>query len=140
VAARTVSSSMRMHPTATVKLRFPRPPRSWPLRCSRAAHRFAAAMLPHHRGQPVGTAVSRRLLSLYDTWAAELTSSGERVWLGTFSSLEEVAHAYNTVCWRFGHVREWLNYNDVASQAHAVEAGGRRSRRLLDGRVEAPPL
>jgi hypothetical protein len=34
----------------------------------------------------------------YDTMEAELTVRGQRVWLGTYNSPEEVAHAYDTAC------------------------------------------
>jgi hypothetical protein len=58
---------------------------------------------------------------------AELTAGGERVWLGTFNSPEEVARAYDAACWRFGRVPEWLNFPEITTQAKA-DSSRRHSR------------
>jgi hypothetical protein len=47
---------------------------------------------------------------IYGMFAAEINTGGTRVWLGTYRTADEAAHAYNAAAWRFSRGRGALNF------------------------------
>jgi hypothetical protein len=53
------------------------------------------------------------------TFYAEIRSGDERIGLGTFETVHEVAHAYDLVAWRLGRSRWSMKFNDVSTRQQA---------------------
>ncbi|CAM0871094.1 unnamed protein product [Alopecurus aequalis] len=75
--------------------------------------------MPPHR--PNTTSYRGVRTRLAGTFYAEIRSGDERISLGTFGTMHEVARAYDGAAWQLGRPRVHMNFQDARNKRQAQE-------------------